>query len=221
MNQENHTEENPRNKDDSILFNRIKIAIREHDVENIENRINQAFKEDKKRINFSFRIAASLLILIIISVSFFLIIQPQNNRVFHAYYAPYRSDQITGIYRDNESEKNIAVYLYSKSDYNKALPLFSSYLKEKPGDSQVRLLLAICLMEENRPEEARIELEEIIHSDNGFFKADAHWYLTLLYVKQGNYGSALESLEKISDSANYSDRVASLKIQIARYQKNR
>jgi tetratricopeptide (TPR) repeat protein len=97
------------------------------------------------------------------------------------------------------------------------LPLLNNYLINKPGDSQVRLLLAICLMEKNRYQEAREKLEDILKDDSGFFREDATWYLSLIDIRQGDFGSALAHLKKIEDSRIYGSKIAALQKKIAGY----
>jgi tetratricopeptide (TPR) repeat protein len=200
---------------ENLLFDRIKIALNEHEVVKIENKIRGSFPKVvwfKRRL---VKIAAFFFLIASLSIALYTLYLPRNKKVFYEYYTPYSAEKISGIYRDNQTEKNGALHYYSRRRYDQALPLLNNYLINKPGDSEVRLLLAICLMEENRYKEAREKLEDILKDDGGFFMEDATWYLSLIDIRQGDFGSALTHLKKIEDSRVYGSKIAALQKKIA------
>jgi tetratricopeptide (TPR) repeat protein len=175
---------------ENLLFDRIKIALNEHEVVKIENKIRGSFPKVvwfKRRL---VRIAASFFIIASLSMALYTLCLPRNKKVFYEYYTPYNAEKISGIYRDIETEKSGALHYYSQSCYGQA---------------------------KNRYQEAREKLEDILKDDSGFFREDATWYLSLIDIRQGDFGSALAHLKKIEDSRIYGSKIAALQKKIAGY----
>ena len=201
-------------REEAALFERVKLALSEHEVVGMEHKIRKSAGRYYVLNHRILRLAATILILVSVSLTAWHLSVPKNKRVFNHYYMPYNSDDITGVYRDAETGKSIGIHFYTQHQYEDARPLFEDYLAHKPDDGQVKLLLAICHMEGNDLQKAEAILTEMADAGQAYFLEDALWYLSLTYLKTGFTEKALACLDKLKDSRHYGPKALSKKKKI-------
>jgi tetratricopeptide (TPR) repeat protein len=202
--------ENLSETDEIILRHRIKTALGENQIADIERSMSRYYDRNSRTWKMGIRIAAVLVMIISLPAILFIVADSGDKGIFNDFYAPYNHQNITGIYRGLESGKNEPYLLYSTGKYNRALPKLRQYLNENPVDLQAHLLLAICLIEEKQFNQAELELTEIILANDYYFRDDALWYLALLSVRQGNFEKANKFLGPVRNDKVYGSLVQSL-----------
>ncbi len=95
---------------------------------------------------------------------------------------------------------------YDRKDYEEAVGYLARYTESTPDD-HVRLYLAICLLFENRVEQAEAMLEDLAQKDN-VFSQDAKWYLALAYLKNGKALEAKSVLKKLANDTQHGSEAA-------------
>jgi tetratricopeptide (TPR) repeat protein len=196
--------------DEIILNQRLKIALGEHHIEDMEKVMSRHYNGNLRTWKRIIPIAAILVMIISIPAIQFYLQNSGDKGIFNDYYTPYSHQNVAGIYRGQESEKNAPFLLYSAGNYTQALPELRMYLNENPSDLQARLLLAICFIEEKQFTEADLELTEILLASDYYFRDDALWYLALLSVRKGDFEKARKFLGPIKDDKVYGPMVQSL-----------
>lgn len=198
-----------------VLRKRIGAALGEKKIIDLEKQFDERHKAVKMVNPGIWKAAALWVCLISLPLLALLCVTGSDKSLFNRYYSPYDVRQVAGIYRGLASEMYTPYYLYGRSDYSAALPLFRQYLEVNPADGQARLLLAVCMMESRDFGEAEAELKRILLSENFFFQDEARWYLSLLAVRKGQFTEARDYLRNLDDSSRYTSLVLSLEKKIA------
>ena len=93
---------------------------------------------------------------------------------------------------------------YNSKDYQKAIPLFESLLKEKKT-AEIQYFYGVSLLESNKIQESELVFNDL-QSGNSIYKNKAIWGLALAKLKQKDYTSCKEILMTIPlDYENYDD----------------
>jgi tetratricopeptide (TPR) repeat protein len=204
------TDGNLTETDEIILYHRLKIALNEHQIADMEKAISHHYEGNSRIWKMVIQIAAVLAMIISVPAIHYYLQNSGDKGIFNDYYFPYSHQNVTGIYRGQESGKNGLNLLYSNGSYTRALPKLRQYLNENPADLQARLLMAICLIEEKQFNEAELELTEILLASDYYFRDDALWYLALLSVRKGDFEKARKFLGPIKNDKIYGLMVQSL-----------
>lgn len=85
---------------------------------------------------------------------------------------------------------------FAAADYAPALNALDRLLAERPDDPSVPLYRGICLIELDRPNEARNALEPLA-TGNSALRSEAQWYLALGYLKTGDRAACRSALTRI------------------------
>jgi hypothetical protein len=196
--------------DEIILGHRLKIALGEHQIAEMENAMNRHYDGNSRTWKMVIRIAAVIALIISVPAILYYLDNSGDIGIFNDYYAPYSHQNITGIYRGTESGKNAPFLLYSSGNFSQALPKLRQFLNENPADLQARLLLSMCLIEGKQFNEAELELTEILVASDFYFRDDALWYLALLSVRKGEFEKACKFLGPLKNDKVYGPMVQSL-----------
>lgn len=93
---------------------------------------------------------------------------------------------------------------YNSKDYQKAVPLFESILKEKKT-AEIQYFYGVSLLESNKIQESELVFHEL-QSGNSIYKNKAIWGLALAKLKQKDYKACKEILMTIPvDYESYDD----------------
>jgi hypothetical protein len=196
--------------DENILRHRIKKALGEHEIADMERAMSRHYDGNSGTWKMIIPIAAVFVMIISVPAILFYLDNSADRGIFNDYYAPYNHQNITGIYRGQESGKNTPFLLYSSRNFSRALPQLRQFLDENPADLQARLLLSICLIEGKQFNEAELELTEILIANDYYFRDDALWYLALLSVRKGDFEKACKFLGPIKNNKVYGTMSQSL-----------
>jgi tetratricopeptide (TPR) repeat protein len=151
-------------------------------------------------------IAASIIILMTIG-SLFLFNsynQPSTDEVFSAYFEPYEMSLTTRSHDVNiPTQLDKATELYNNLEYFEAKLLLKEFLILNSTDASASLMLGIANMQLDEVEEAMVNFNVIIKSENPFYTQQASWYLALCYVKKDDLIGAKHTLEAIASDTGY------------------
>lgn len=169
---------------DSLLF-RKRLA-----------QISSQLKEEKKRkLSFSWKIAAALFFVFGLLVYLFFQTVGDKTNLFEDYYVAY---PIEDIMRGNSANSfEPALELYSKHEYEKAVGLLEMASKKNPDNFAIDLYLGNCFLNIDEERKA-IEFFEKIPKENIYFE-HAQWYLALTYIKMNQMEKANATLKVVID----------------------
>lgn len=146
-------------------------------------------------------LAASILLIVGVSVYIFQSNETQEQQLFSTYFsprvhpdAPVRGESVINL---NEVEAK-AMYAYEAEDFKKAINHYEILVREYPRNSKHALFLSISYLGVNNPEKAINVLSRLEKVDENY-KSDIAWYLALAYLKNNEKNAArivLESLVK-------------------------
>ncbi len=153
--------------------------------------------------------AASIALLVTVSVVWMQGRPPQHERLYAAYFQPFDSPG-SGLTRGS-SEENIKTKAYDAYDngrYGEAIPLFNEVLKQV-DDPISHLCLGNAQLEDGQFREAEKTFNHMLkeHSD---LVTQAKWYLALTYLKQAKMERAKATLWEISKSSTYGEKANKL-----------
>ncbi len=146
-------------------------------------------------------VAASLTI---IAVVCFYLLMPSGSST-EKLYAEYARHQPVNIQSRGNATDTLAQQAsseFNKKDYKKALPLMEAYLKQQPGNIQMKFALAICYLETNNFTGATNIFSEISSGQTAYAEA-GKWYLALSALKQNNIQACRNYLNDIPTSSSY------------------
>lgn len=102
----------------------------------------------------------------------------------------------------NETDAVEAERAFNAGRYAGALAALDHLLNTQPGHLRARLYHAICLLELNRPAEARAELEPLAQGQSAL-RGDAIWYVALSYLRENNAVACTETLERLTPNDDH------------------
>ncbi len=185
--------------------------------EGIENNIRQDLRNtvnsfEKKQPytspskNFKWiGIAASILILSGIAIYL-----GTGSSTYDQYYQPYPNYEFTSTRNGSSDEIKQAAYsAYDLGDYQRAVANFDRLLEVEDSPPE-KFFRGISKIELEDFAGARVDLKEVLASGNVDYVDAANWYLALLAVKDSKTDLAREYLEKLENSEEFGDKVATL-----------
>jgi tetratricopeptide (TPR) repeat protein len=160
-------------------------------------------------------IAAGFSLLIIATFTLFNIIKdPTPEKLFAQYYEPFDNQSRMTLRGGEENTENIEVELlqnalseYDRGNYAESIELFNRIPDISENKISVWMYKGNALLHEGQVEDAKIMFQNII-SENAGFEVHAKWYLSLCYIKNGDYENAKSLLEEIRDLDKYKNKEA-------------
>lgn len=134
----------------------------------------------------------------ILVIGFFLL-KPQTS--LYNQFAEHSALEIQ-VKGSNEEDLLKASKFFNHKKFESAIPLFESYLRQHPEDSEIQISLGISLLEENNIEDAQLVFEHV-YNQNNIFKNKALWYLALSSLKNKDTKQVKDYLNKISKESSY------------------
>jgi len=161
------------------------LEFRKKVVEIGKNHNNQ----QPKSSFFSWKIAASLLVLIGLSV--YLWLKPTTGEdLFETYYKAYPvEDMVRG---ENTTDNDEILQRYTNGNYNEVLADLKRLSKENPNNETLQLYLGNSYLNLDHEEEAIIVFQNITKQSK--YYEDGQWYLALAYIKHKDFKKAKECL---------------------------
>jgi len=206
-------------KRDYMLSTSVNEAIKEYDVIELRESMQQLFVEEPsvKRLQPTFSrrkmfYAAASIAMIMAAGGAVKYFQPNtdNEAIFQKYYIPYET---TVSYRSGNTETDRlllkAMECYQARDYSKALMLFEEVLETKQSDMALNLYSGISYMETEKYQNASQSFNKIIDNNDNLFVEQAKWYLAMCYIKIQDNNKAEKLLEELIEQNSYYKDLAS------------
>ncbi|PSR56399.1 hypothetical protein AHMF7605_24315 [Adhaeribacter arboris] len=146
-------------------------------------------------------IAASVVFIIASTLTINTILTKQSSpeTIYQAYYEPYPIETFRGE-ATGTALKTEAVVAYNRGDYSQSIRLFEQFLaKEK--DEKSLFYLGNAYLAAERPEDA-IKTYLAYLQQYHQFEMDAKWYLSLSYMKVGQFIEARNQLRELTANTN-------------------
>ncbi len=151
--------------------------------------------------NMSFVAAIAATVTIIIAVG---IIPSDINqdRLFDRYYHPYEASDYTQRSSSNGTYGDIAegINTYSEEKYNQSIRLFNGIASDAAIRSEVNFYTGLSYLGLGQYIQAQNVLELIVDGSNRY-QAETLWYLSLCYLKDGEFEKATTRLEQLETYA--------------------
>lgn len=191
--------------------NDLKRVINKNQKQNLKQKLigfekeieakNKSISSKPRLKNWS--IAASIALLIGLGwIAYSTFSGPDYDNLYAANFETYPNTvyTITRSDADQSLERN-AFAAYEASDYEKAAAAFLD-LKTKKGSTHFNFYLAQSYMHLGKDNEAIEILKSVILNDREF-KAEAHWYLALAYIKTKDELKAVAMLNNLIENFDY------------------
>lgn len=190
------------------LRKRIDEAISEDDIMDLRESLNEitSIKNGNSLINFIERrkkvlsIAATIVIIISLSLKFLFPYSQSSDKIFDSYYTTYPALANMRSISNNEQSENFlnrAFEFYENKDFKRASEGFKKVLNMDDRSFIARFYIALCEFEENNLIESEKYFTFLIQNNDHLFWEQSHWYLAMLYLKQDNNEKAKLVFEKI------------------------
>jgi len=162
------------------------------------------------RLKKYYPVAASIIVLVSLSVLAFIFTPDKNERLFNKYYETYQFSSIERSSTEvaaNNSEK--AYSTYSNEKYTEFIQLVEKDMLLESEPFMMQLLYASALMETDQVQKAIPVLEEMYVKENLYVET-VKWYLALSYLKTGDQEKAKKLLQEISKNDSFYAKNANL-----------
>jgi tetratricopeptide (TPR) repeat protein len=118
--------------------------------------------------------------------------------LFAANFTPYKDKAISPVSHGNNDLSPIDQFrtYYWNGQYKEAIKTFSTLGPQYQNNDNLRFVYANALAVEGDYEVAQLELTNIIDHKKSIYLDEAHWYLGLLYMQQGEMANAGKLLQK-------------------------
>ncbi len=207
---EKQLSEDPDLRKEFLLRKRINEAISEDDIIELresltkitsnKNRNSLIYYIERRRKLLA--IAATIIILISLSVSFLFPFRQSSDQLLKSYYNTYPAlANVRSLESNEESEELLktSFELYEEYNYKKASETFIKVLIIDEDNVVAQFYLALCELENNNFTDSEEYLSDLIQKKDHLFWEQAHWYLAMLYLKLENKEKAKSIFDKIID----------------------
>ena len=158
----------------------------------------------RRRIfTWKYAVAASILILMVGSLVFFLS-KPNSDELYASYYEKYESS--VGTRSDgpaNADELVQAILEYDKGNYEVALNQFNEILKNDATNTTARFFAGVSYIELQKFDKAIDNLWKVVNKNDAVFIEQAEWYISLCFIKTNQQEQASVFLTRICKRNGY------------------
>jgi len=140
-------------------------------------------------------VAASVIVVVSLSLWWFFQSQNTNDKIYGRYYSP---DSGLATMMSSSSRYNFdkAMVEYKNGEYDKAITAWQNLLKTKSNDDTLHYFIA-CASQAKKDYESAIEnFQQVVKNPASAFYKDACWYLGLVYLKKGESVQAEEYIKR-------------------------
>ncbi len=152
-------------------------------------------------------VAASLLILIVVSLVFFCEsdVWSKDGEIFDKYYSRYNPQNVVRSHTgcSGHEEYLSALELYNNEKYSEAKHAFQRIIGEKPKNIGAKFYLGVTHIELGDTENAIKYFDEVINSGDLFYIEHSQWYKSLCFIKMDNETEAMKQLVMISGKGGF------------------
>lgn len=153
-------------------------------------------------------LAAAAVVLLGVAVWFLSAPEPSLYRQYAQYSPPTFTERGTA-----GSAAAAAEAAFRAGRYAEALTEIDRMLAAQPGDPGALLYKGICLLELNRPAEARAVLEPLSQGRSAL-RAEAAWFYALSYLLENNREACKTALQQLSPGEDHYDEAQKLLEQL-------
>jgi tetratricopeptide (TPR) repeat protein len=160
---------------------------------NIENGAQDTTHKVKKRFNFNWKIAAT--ILSIVGITMFFVFQNigKDTTLFEQYFSVY---PIEDTFRGDQNENlKAALQKYADGKYREAVLILEKLVVEMPDNYELKMYLGNAYLTSGKPNEALSEFKLL--TTNTAYSEKAKWYMALCYLKNNEYKNTKLLLKEI------------------------
>ena len=190
---------------DDVTFRRqLQIAITHSERSKIKAQLQDFEAEISttpvKKLNFGrwVSIAASIVLLLGVSIWYFNLKSLTSTELFDSYYQPF-PNVVNPIVRGEQAsnELNKAFILYEQGNYQDAINIFAKY-----SDENSVFYAGVCEMQMNKFNEAILYFDLTIAAKSTFVLY-AKWYKSLALVKFNKKAEAISILKELSEESEF------------------
>ena len=130
--------------------------------------------------------------------------QNPEKELYAAYFEPYKDDTMDPNVKRGEEASSLDKFRenYWSGKYGDAVKTFTSLPEDYQRNNNIRFFYANALSKVDRDKEAETILEGIIQRDVSSYISEAHWYLGLVYLKQGKKDMARKEFKYCVENEN-------------------
>lgn len=139
--------------------------------------------------------AASVVILIGVSVVVFLSRPGKSEELFTEYYKP-DTGLITAMSTSENYLFDHAMIDYKTKQYDSAIKTWKDLLQTNPSGDTLNYFIGSAFLAKGNSDSAVTYLDKVVIQSGSNFYQDACWYLGLALLKQGKTGQAIAYIEK-------------------------
>jgi tetratricopeptide (TPR) repeat protein len=190
------------------------ILVKNYTIGQLKNKVKRIQEETKARTTSSvpwMRIAASLLIFLVVGGYFFIRSEYRNDQLFSDSFSAY-PNQFSVMGADEKNVFAEALRHYDNHEYEEAIAGFSKMPNENEYAVPAQLYMGISFLALNQSEASIKTLEKLTEMETTYSDA-ARWYLALAYLKSNNEDKAIGLLEDIVQMKGFQSQQAEQLLQ--------
>jgi len=188
-------------RSDPMLENAEKLADKAFEMASDGEELNQVIPIDRKRIRirnltFAVAIAASIAVLITVGTPFGV----DQDKLYDRYYDPLEASDYSQRGESNEAYRDVATGInnYLEGNYSQSIEQFSQLATVPVFRSEVQFFTALSHLGLGQYQDAQNIFESIISSENRYH-LESLWYLSLCYLKAGEFDQAYMFLGQLEN----------------------
>ena len=219
--------------DEISLMRNIDLALKENDVMNLRNKIQniageiaaekqteQSFVGQFKARKFVFASVAASLILLL-GIAGLLSRQSSQGELYQKFYTTY---QTTGINRSASSTTDqkltAALQKFDNQDYNNALNLFQEVVSRDQNNMVGHFYSGVALQETGKYQNAIKEYNTVKINKDNLFVEQADWYIGLCYLQTNEDKKAFNQFSEIAKNSGFYQQKAQAILRKMKYSEN-
>jgi hypothetical protein len=185
----------------------VNEAILDENTVNFRKEVRRIIemKSDRMRnILHSFKIpfAASIIILIGLSLWQFISFKQSPQELYTAFYSPYQTDLTTRSAENEIDKSELAYLLYQRGEYEASFKMLKNYLLKNNDNETAHYYLGLNAMELKMYSVAIDEFLPLQRETCNPFALHAQWYISLAYLELGQPDEARKYLTILAGQQN-------------------
>lgn len=200
-------------KHDKALQDKVRVSreldhwLNNKEVYELRQNLNKTYNNlyNRKiiglRPRYFWSIAASVIVIVSLSLLYLFYDRANPQRLYAKYSAPYEYASKT---RSGEQLIGKIDCLYLKREYQSAIEIYEQNKETFTTENNIlAIYMGIAYTETGNFTKSKDMLQPIANSDKNSFKEIAQWYLSLNYLKSGNIPDARKQLTAIVKDKNH------------------
>lgn len=174
--------------------------------------INQRTGKTGKFLHaIKYPLAASILLLIALSLWQIFFLKKSPAELYLAYYTPYLSDNLTRSAEQSKDNIEVAYLLYQEGDYESSFEILQSYFNESFDNQTAHYYMGLNAMELKMYNVALEEFKLVEQDPSTPFALHARWYIAMTFLQLNRPDEARQYLISLAQAESiYSEKAASI-----------